>query len=399
MQILMLTFLILAFIQSINADYDYYTVCRECKDCVKCESVTETYQGLLVSLKYTCGDSVSWACCRSSTNEYGDDGACELNDCNSLFEADKDYDANTCSYVSQLAFNVPFDANYLTVQIQDFDLNGEKDCGYDGSDCCYGSYSTCGSANTGVCEAVIDINACRPTEIPPPECYTDDDCYIENDALCTERVCSYGKCESIISGISRVCRPANPDKPCDVEERCDGYSTACPEDQKADYYTVCREAKSPCDYPETCDGWTDDCPPDTWHNEEFECREAQDYCDVPEYCTGNSGECPADVRYDYAYTFKCSTTQFLCGISRDELSVNNGGSYFSGSCGIGTARDFVDLPYPACLDNDLKDKCPNNRGLSNWSESHCDPYTGNWVCDKKQDVDGSFALPYKFPWN
>jgi hypothetical protein len=399
MQIFMLTFLILAFIQSIYAGgYDDYPVCRECKDCVVCDSVTETYEGQRVTLRYTCGDTVNWACCRSSSDEYGSFDWCNLNDCNAFFDDDKDYESEMCSTVSQLTYDVPFGANYLTVQIQDNDFNGEKDCGSDGSDCCCGSYTSCGSATSGVCEVVIDLNACRPTETPAPECYLDEDCYITNDAECTERICSYGSCVSVISGPGRVCRPVDADKPCDVEERCDGYNTACPEDKK-DYGTVCREAKSACDFEETCDGNSDYCPPDTWYNYEQECRPAQDYCDVAEYCTGDSGECPEDVRYDHAYTFKCSTTQFLCGISRDELSTNSGGSYFSGSCGIGTARDFVDLPYPACLDDDLKSKCPNNRGLSNWSESHCDPNTGNWVCDNKQDVGASTVLPYRFSWN
>jgi len=400
----MLTFLILAFIQSISSQYygyDDYEVCRECKDCVKCESVVETYEGLTVHLKYdpNCGDSVSWGCCRSSVDEDGTEGCCELNDCNSLFDEDKDFDTNACSYVSKLSYNLPAEAAYLTVQIADIDFNGNKDCGYYGEDCCYDTYTSCTSASSGVCEVVIDINACRPTIIPPPECETTEDCYLEDDAPCSERVCSYGECVSVTSGNHKVCREANPDAPCDVEERCDGFNTACPEDEKADYYTVCREAKSACDYEETCDGVHDECPPDTWHNEEFLCREAQDGCDVPEYCTGASGDCPPDTGYDYAYTFKCSTTQYLCGISRDDLSLGNGGGYFSGSCGIGTANNFIDLPYPECLDDDLHAKCPNNRGLSNWSESNCDPYTGNWECYKKAEVSGGTSLPYKFPWN
>jgi hypothetical protein len=318
---------------------------------------------------------------------------CTLNDCNSACENDKDYDSATCHDVSYLTFDVPSEANYLTIQLQNNDFNGNKDCGYDGVDCCGGSYSSCPSGVSGVCEQVIDLSTCPSTHIPAPECETDYDCnFLLQD--CAKGICSYGTCVSMYTGSHYECRPSVGD--CDEPEYCTGYDSFCPEDKKRGYDYECRYKVSDCDFAETCNGISDDCPEDSWEWEGVECRPAASACDVPEYCTGYSGECPDDNRHDYAYTFKCSTTQFLCGVKRDELSTNSGGSYFFGNCGIGTARDFVYLPYPDCLSDCLKDKCPNNRGLSNWSEAHCDPYSGGWVCDYKQDVGASTVLPYCF---
>jgi hypothetical protein len=317
---------------------------------------------------------------------------CTLHDCNSAFEDDKYYDSATCQDVSYLTFDVPSAANYLTVQLQNNDFNGNKDCGYDDIDCCGGSYSSCASG-TGVCEQVIELSTCPSTYIPAPECETDYDCaYLTQD--CTEGVCSYGSCVTVYTGSHYECRPAVGD--CDEPEYCSGYDSFCPEDKKRGYDYECRSKVSDCDFAETCNGYSDDCPEDTWESEGIECRPAHSSCDVPEFCTGYSGECPEDNRSDYAYTFKCGLTQFLCGVKRDELSTNNGGSFFLGSCGIGTARDFVDLAYPECLGECLYSKCPNNKGLSNWAEAHCDS-NGGWVCDKKQDVGSSTLLPYCFP--
>jgi len=319
---------------------------------------------------------------------------CTLYDCNSALEDDKFFNWGTCNDVSFLIFDVPSDANYVTVQVYNYDFNGNKNCGYDDIYCCGGSLSSCSTGDSGVCEQVIDLSTCPPTKIPDPECETDYDCsHLNND--CSEGYCSYGTCMTVYTGSQYSCRPAVGE--CDEPEYCTGYDSFCPEDKKKGYDYECRHKVSDCDYAETCDGYSNDCPEDTWEWEGVECCPANDMCDEPEYCIGYSGECPEDTRHDYAYTFKCSTTQYLCGVKRDELSTSNGGSYFIGSCGIGTANNFVDLPYPDCLSQCLNAKCPNNKGLSNWSEAHCDPYSGNWICDNKQDVGSSTSLPYCFP--
>jgi len=303
-----------------------------------------------------------------------------------------------CNDVSTVLFEVPYSADSVTVQVHDNCFHGYKDCSYDGS-CCGGSYTSCMYSTSGVCEMEVKLADCI-SDIPEPDCYTDNDCTAIS-ADCSIGVCRDGSCVQDYLPQGTVCHPSGGD--CDVAEVCNGYDSFCPEDQKKEEGTVCRAKadNSPCDFEETCDGWSNNCPEeDLWEAAGVVCRPVADKCDIAEYCTGISPYCPPDAGNDYGYTFKCSTTQFLCGVKRSEISQNAGGSYFIGSgtanCGIGTAANFVDLDYPACLDQCLNAKCPNNRGLSNWSKAHCDPNTGNWVCDDKQDVGSGTKLPHCF---
>lgn len=124
------------------------------------------------------------------------------------------------------------------------------------------------------------------------------------------------------------------------------------------------------------------------------CRPPADLCDVPETCTGVSASCPLDVRKDHAYTYKCSTSQFLCGITQNELTIGQGGyNYFLGTCGIGTADSFHSLPWPSCATGCIQSLCPNNRLLSNYALATCDPLTGEWLCTQKIDVTETISLP------
>jgi len=386
----------------IKADYEYDPpVCTECSDCVTCTSTTQissSTQRITLSTADCSYDPVNWLCCLSSSDQLGDYAeitSCVLTSCNSAFEDDKIWDSNMCQDVSFLEYEVPTSANYITIQVHNNDFNGNKNCGNGDIDCCCNSWSSCYTAESGVCEVVVDLSTCPSTDYPAPECETDYDC-AHLDQECAVGYCSYGTCVPVYSGSHFMCRPSVGD--CDAPEYCNGYDGFCPEDVKYSYDTECRPKVSECDHAEACDGYSNECPTDVWEGEGVECREATSICDVPEYCTGYSGECPEDVRHDHGYTFKCSTTQFLCGIKREELSTNSGGSYFIGNCGIGTALEFVDLSYPDCLNECLNEKCPNKRGLSNWSEAHCDSYSGNWVCDNKYEM-GQADVPYCFPWN
>jgi hypothetical protein len=299
-----------------------------------------------------------------------------------------------CNDASILQYEVPKSARYVTIQVHDNFFSGDKDCGYNDEDCCSGGYSPCGIS--GVCEVTIDLNDCPTKEVP--DCYTDEDCSYFNTA-CSYGQCDYGKCVNSFKEDFVQCRPAYG--LCDAPEYCTGDKPDCPADNKLPKGSVCREATHACDYPEVCSGYSEECPPDSFKEEGEICREAIGECDITEVCTGDSPYCPPDQRSDYAYTFKCSTTQYLCGIDRSELVIDSN-AYKVGdgesSCGIGTANTFVDLPYPDCLYKCLYAKCPNNRGLSNWSESHCDPYTGKWKCDYKHDVGYGTTLPYCFNW-
>jgi len=386
----------LAFILSIQAQD-----CHTCKDCVKCLSSfpgsTSTTKIVQLSTAQCSHDPVNWLCCRSASTGTLYDSGCVLHDCNSLFEDDKNYESNMCNDVSTLLFEVPSNATSVRVQVQENNFNGDKDCDADG-DCCCGSYTSCLYAISGVCEIVVSLDDCI-SDYPEPDCDSDDDCS-HLSQQCSTGVCQDGTCIEVNIPAHTLCRPAGGD--CDEPEFCTGYDNFCPEDVKKSEGHICRYKVdyTECDFEEECDGWSNDCPEDTWEVAGVECRPVADKCDVAEYCTGDSPYCPEDFGNDHAYTFKCSTTQFLCGVKRSELSQNAGGSYFIGTgsanCGIGTATNFVDLDYPACLDQCLNSKCPNNRGLSNWSQAHCDPNTGNWVCDDKGDVISSTKLPHCF---
>ena len=94
-----------------------------------------------------------------------------------------------------------------------------------------------------------------------------------------------------------VCRPKAGD--CDHEETCTGASAACPADTFLTKGAVCRSAMSLCDVAETCDGASAACPPDVVALATTQCRASSDsnICDPPEYCTGKSSQCPADAKY------------------------------------------------------------------------------------------------------
>jgi len=401
MKLLILSLVLLAFIQLIKSDE-----CRSCTNCVKCLSKTvgstPDTQAITISTQDCSDYPINWLCCRWSSeslvsNYPSQRTSCTLTSCNSQFEDDKLWDLDMCQDVSFLTYEVPSSANYITVQIHENCFNGNVNCKED-SDCCGESFSTCPYSTSGVCQNVVDLSTCN-SDTPAPECESDSDCsHLDHD--CSAGRCVQGSCTEAISGESIICRPASGD--CDEEERCDGYNNFCPEDNKKGETEICREKASSCDFEETCDGWSNECPEDIWEAAGVECRPVADKCDVAEYCTGDSSHCPDDFGHDFGYTYKCALTQFLCGVQKTELSSNKGGSYFIGSgsnvCGIGTAGSFVDLDYPECLSECINANCPNNRGLSNWSESHCDPATGLWVCDKKFDVSPETKLPYCPVW-
>jgi hypothetical protein len=321
-------------------------------------------------------------------------GECSLNECDTALDDDINWESEMCSNAYTFYYDVPETSKTLTIQLHDNFFNGDKDCGNNDEGCCGGGYSACGT-DSGVCEVTIDLDDC----IQEPSCYNDEDCSYLNDD-CVYGECAAGKCQQIFKNSNSQCRAANG--LCDQPEYCTGNDAGCPSDSLATKGTVCREAVHACDYAETCSGVSADCPRDAYKEQGEICREKTGPCDYTEVCTGNSPTCPDDKRRDFGYTYKCSTTQFLCGIDRSELIPTSGNSFKVGSgensCGIGTANAYVDLPYPACLGYCLYDICPNNRGLSNWSESHCDSYTGKWACDYKENVGSGTKLPYCFNW-
>jgi hypothetical protein len=232
------------------------------------------------------------------------------------------------------------------------------------------------------------------------------------ETLCRD---SMGDCDvsESCTGYSAVCPPDNNQPKgtlcrlsngiCDSSEYCTGTTKECPPDEKQPSSYMCRAAVTgsdgtTCDSAEYCTGYSDDCPDDQFLSSGVLCRgTGMDQCDVAEYCDGICPQCPPDLHNDYAYTYKCGETIYLCAVGVDQLTkVEDGYSYGSeySVCDIGSARDIIQLPWPLCVGKCIDEICPNGLGLINLSEGHCLPSNGKWACDLKIDVDYSTALPH-----
>ncbi len=139
----------------------------------------------------------------------------------------------------------------------------------------------------------------------------------------------------------------------------------------------------------------------TLHPQGTTCRPALDACDVSETCSGVSDQCPADLRKDDGYSFKCGTTQYLCGLEGSDLTQNNGKAWVIGSgseksCTIGTGNTIVQLAWPHCVTQCLETLCPNQKRISNYALTSCNVTNGNWECDEKKDVPYDYVpvCPY-----
>jgi hypothetical protein len=380
-------------------------------------------------------------CCR--------EGACRLIDCDG---ESKDESISKCDEVTYFMYEVDEDQDYITVQLHDGKFIGNKDCTAPGS-CCGGSGSSC--AATGVCETTIDLSQCpgQPECEYDSDCsHFDNECaegQCEN-GKCVEMVASAsrqcreaeGVCDepAYCDGVLPTC-PPNKKKTgfccresagfCDLPEFCDGIYSECPEDDLQPSDMLCRDAvgecdepeycsgNSPacptdkkksssslcrypltdydgasCDVPEYCTGDSDDCPDDQYEQPGVICRHAADLCDYDEVCDGMHSSCPRDVRKDEGYAFKCSANQYLCGVQRSDLKSVYGGSFMLGTCNIGTGITFIDLEYPACLDQCINQLCPNGRNCASIAEAHCNPDTGMWDCTKLSIVSSTTQFPY-----
>jgi hypothetical protein len=379
-------------------------------------------------------------CCRS--------GACNLIDC----DGTKDLSNAKCDEVTYFMYEVPESSTSVTIQLHDGKFIGNKDCSARGA-CCGGSGSSC--AATGVCETTIDLSTCpgQPECEYDHDCdHLDHDCSEglcqmgkcvemksaagtvcrEAEGVCDEPATCDGTlptcppnkkkigfccrqsagfcdvpeyCDGIYSSCPEdemepedmLCRASYGD--CDEAEYCDGYSAHCPDDSKKSSSTLCRYAMTDydgasCDVPEYCTGDSDDCPENRYEQQGVVCRHAADLCDFDEECDGLHASCPTDERKDEGYTFKCTSTQYLCGVQRYDLQSVYGGSYKLGTCNIGTGLTFIDLDYPECLNQCVNQLCPNGRSCSNIAEAHCNPGTGMWECVKLSVVSTTTQFPY-----
>jgi cysteine-rich repeat protein len=129
-------------------------------------------------------------------------------------------------------------------------------------------------------------------------CQADNDC--DDGIPCTDNLCDLvaHQCTFPVSAAETLCRP--PAGSCDIEERCDGGSTACPADLFEDPTKVCREAAGECDVAESCSGLSGRCPTDTFVPAGQDCDDGQictrnDACDGNGHCTGSRIERLFDV--------------------------------------------------------------------------------------------------------
>jgi hypothetical protein len=169
-------------------------------------------------------------------------------------------------------------------------------------------------------------------------------------SLCTSdgNVCTLDQCNGVSDACQHpagnagaVCRASAG--VCDVDETCDGTSTACPADALEPATTVCRASAGECDVAESCTGSTADCPSDAktpagtactddgsvcsldecdgtsddcQHpagNAGTECRAAAGVCDVAEACDGVSDACPPDG-FEPATT-ECRPAAGVCDVA------------------------------------------------------------------------------------
>lgn len=99
-----------------------------------------------------------------------------------------------------------------------------------------------------------------------------------------------GACGVLAAGVT--CRASGG--ACDVAEKCNGTSTACPTNKLVAAGTACRSANGVCDVAEACTGSSPTCPGDELAGPSTVCRPAAGSCDLAEVCTGANTSCPAN---------------------------------------------------------------------------------------------------------
>jgi len=375
--------------------------------CVKCTGIVDDGTTAVATIDVsTCkGSAISWACCTAADST---PGLCSIDGCGT--GSGPDTGTNKCEGVTQFYVAVPTGTSSVTINTHDGKTFGDADmntaqCGGSGN-----QGGSCVDAGTGVtahCLVDVALSTCG-TPQPPGSCTPPtgavDDCTAAS-TTCAPKYYDLGVCQckdDYPAASGTVCGLADTAN-CLAAPECDGNG-AC-ETKYASAGTVCLPASGLCDIDDVCTGTSSGCTP-LFADANTVCRPAENACDIEDRCTGDSAECPCDVTRELGYTFKCSTTQFVCGPVPSEIPKGNGKSYFFGGCGIGTANEWVELPYPECLTETLHAECPavdgKSHGLSNYALGTCVAQadgSATWTCDEttgKFDVGDSYTptAPY-----
>lgn len=147
---------------------------------------------------------------------------------------------------------------------------------------------------------------------------------------CSQDVCDGANdaCQHPAGNAGAVCRGASGS--CDVAEKCDGTSTACPADKVAAAGTECRGSAGPCDQAEACNGSAKTCPSDVFKPATTVCRQSIGTCDITDYCTGGAASCPSDKAQPAGTS--CGNSMVCQGTSCIACGTV-GGPCCNGSCG------------------------------------------------------------------
>jgi len=414
-----------------------------CGECISSKTSTDgTTKTVRVDFSYCkragckgAASSISWACCVGVTvpetntqptfcfqpvEAEGD----VVNDvCNSIEQSDEGRNRNggptttfwsKCEGADLVDWVVPHDSTEIQINTHDGQAEGgdqENICqgsktlqagcqGSAGGHCLFTvDLSSCGGGGGGGCAATLSEKEFCQNQIQNP--CVDSATWDNTNCICVITYKSAGtECAEAVDAeckAASVCTASGADA-----------STFCPPQGPAAAGTECRSADGVCDVAESCDGTTTACPNDVFAGTETVCRPAIDACDIADYCDGSGPDCPAcDKKISDGYTFKCATTQFLCGVDQNDLGISGQkgkGGRTLGTCGIGTMMAYVQLPYPECIDYELKADCPednegNIRGLSNYAKATCVAVEGikTWSCTEKVDVSDSTPLGAIYP--
>lgn len=249
-------------------------------------------------------------------------------------------------------------------------------------------------ASTGECDAeeICDgVAVTCPADAPEP----------------AGRTCTGGVCDG-----AGACVSCSPGAPCATGIACEagtldctGGTPLCVAAGPATLGTVCRAIAGPCDLDELCDGVSTACPADAFDSTTV-CRTGVDACDSDETCDGSGTACPPDVPAvpgtvcpagvcDGAGTCAPCTDGTPCSTGRDcergQIDCSSGAPVCT-SVGLEPGGTSCRVPVGPC---DAEETCTGSSpdcpadGVQS-SGTTCRPVAGG--CDVAETCDGASTL-------